>query len=172
MLWSSVSVTRYVGEILSDEEANSRADDSYLFDLDNRVFLIFCYCFAHTLGTDDYALQTIFYSVCQKLRSICHLLYFIRALCRIRTRSVLTRVAMVTCVASSTTRARQTSFPSRCSSTTRTCASRVFASLRDATSKPMRNCGKFYKCAVKLTFFLAYTCTCSAEACNIFVQET
>lgn len=27
----------YVGEIISDSEADHREDDSYLFDLDNRV---------------------------------------------------------------------------------------------------------------------------------------
>lgn len=29
--------TRYIGELISDSEADSREDDSYLFDLDNRV---------------------------------------------------------------------------------------------------------------------------------------
>lgn len=31
------SVCRYIGEIISDCEADTREDDSYLFDLDNRV---------------------------------------------------------------------------------------------------------------------------------------
>lgn len=30
-------VCEYVGEIISDSEADNREDDSYLFDLDNRV---------------------------------------------------------------------------------------------------------------------------------------
>lgn len=28
---------RYIGEIISDTEADTREDDSYLFDLDNKV---------------------------------------------------------------------------------------------------------------------------------------
>ena len=28
---------RYIGELISDSEADGREDDSYLFDLDNRV---------------------------------------------------------------------------------------------------------------------------------------
>lgn len=28
---------RYIGEIISDYEADNRDDDTYLFDLDNRV---------------------------------------------------------------------------------------------------------------------------------------
>lgn len=32
-------VCEYVGEIISDSEADHREDDSYLFDLDNRVRL-------------------------------------------------------------------------------------------------------------------------------------
>lgn len=31
------SVCRYVGELISDAEADVREDDSYLFDLDNKV---------------------------------------------------------------------------------------------------------------------------------------
>jgi len=31
-------VCEYIGEILSDVEADHREDDSYLFDLDNRVY--------------------------------------------------------------------------------------------------------------------------------------
>lgn len=34
-------VCEYVGEIISDSEADHREDDSYLFDLDNRVSCIF-----------------------------------------------------------------------------------------------------------------------------------
>lgn len=30
-------VCEYVGEIITDSEADKREDDSYLFDLDNRV---------------------------------------------------------------------------------------------------------------------------------------
>lgn len=33
-------VCEYVGEIISDWEADHREDDSYLFDLENRVFLL------------------------------------------------------------------------------------------------------------------------------------
>ena len=33
-------VCEYVGEIISDFEADQREDDSYLFDLDNKVFII------------------------------------------------------------------------------------------------------------------------------------
>lgn len=33
-------VCEYIGEILSDSEADHREDDSYLFDLDNRVCMI------------------------------------------------------------------------------------------------------------------------------------
>lgn len=32
-----MAICRYVGEIISDCEADTREDDSYLFDLDNRV---------------------------------------------------------------------------------------------------------------------------------------
>lgn len=32
---------RYVGELISDAEADVREDDSYLFDLDNKVSLFF-----------------------------------------------------------------------------------------------------------------------------------
>ncbi len=32
---------RYIGEIISDCEADQREDDSYLFDLDNRVRVIY-----------------------------------------------------------------------------------------------------------------------------------
>ena len=28
---------RYIGELITDAEADSREDDSYLFDLDNKV---------------------------------------------------------------------------------------------------------------------------------------
>lgn len=31
---------RYVGELISDAEADVREDDSYLFDLDNKVNLL------------------------------------------------------------------------------------------------------------------------------------
>lgn len=34
-------VCEYVGEIISDSEADHREDDSYLFDLDNRVSIHF-----------------------------------------------------------------------------------------------------------------------------------
>lgn len=30
-------MSRYIGELLSDSEADRREDDSYLFDLDNKV---------------------------------------------------------------------------------------------------------------------------------------
>ena len=33
----TVFALRYIGEHLSDAEADSREDDSYLFDLDNKV---------------------------------------------------------------------------------------------------------------------------------------
>lgn len=39
---SNLSVCRYIGELISDSEADGREDDSYLFDLDNRVGLL-CY---------------------------------------------------------------------------------------------------------------------------------
>lgn len=39
-------VCEYVGEIISDSEADHREDDSYLFDLDNRVSCIFFAIFA------------------------------------------------------------------------------------------------------------------------------
>lgn len=32
---------RYIGEIITDFEADQREDDSYLFDLDNKVKIIF-----------------------------------------------------------------------------------------------------------------------------------
>lgn len=32
--------SRYIGEIISDYEADTREDDSYLFDLDNRVSIL------------------------------------------------------------------------------------------------------------------------------------
>lgn len=32
-----ISLCRYVGELISDAEADVREDDSYLFDLDNKV---------------------------------------------------------------------------------------------------------------------------------------
>lgn len=34
-----VGPRRYVGELISDAEADVREDDSYLFDLDNKVSL-------------------------------------------------------------------------------------------------------------------------------------
>jgi len=34
---NSYFASRYIGEIISDCEADHREDDSYLFDLDNRV---------------------------------------------------------------------------------------------------------------------------------------
>lgn len=37
---SFLSVCRYIGELISDSEADGREDDSYLFDLDNRVGLL------------------------------------------------------------------------------------------------------------------------------------
>lgn len=33
-------VCEYVGEVISDQEADRREDDSYLFDLDNRVCMV------------------------------------------------------------------------------------------------------------------------------------
>lgn len=36
-------VCEYVGEIITDSEADQREDDSYLFDLDNRVSLFHRY---------------------------------------------------------------------------------------------------------------------------------
>jgi len=36
---SFFSTCRYVGELISDAEADVREDDSYLFDLDNKVNL-------------------------------------------------------------------------------------------------------------------------------------
>lgn len=35
--WNFEFIQRYVGELISDAEADSREDDSYLFDLDNKV---------------------------------------------------------------------------------------------------------------------------------------
>lgn len=35
---------RYVGELISDAEADVREDDSYLFDLDNKVRVIVFPC--------------------------------------------------------------------------------------------------------------------------------
>lgn len=42
-------VCEYVGEIISDSEADHREDDSYLFDLDNRVSYIL---FFHDFGLE------------------------------------------------------------------------------------------------------------------------
>lgn len=42
-------VCEYVGEIISDEEAERREDDSFLFDLDNRNYFrnnVFAYLFS------------------------------------------------------------------------------------------------------------------------------
>lgn len=38
--WGALTPTfpRYVGELISDAEADVREDDSYLFDLDNKVW--------------------------------------------------------------------------------------------------------------------------------------
>ena len=38
---------RYVGEIITDFEADQREDDSYLFDLDNKVKHCFFLLFSH-----------------------------------------------------------------------------------------------------------------------------
>lgn len=43
-------VCEYVGEIISDSEADHREDDSYLFDLDNRVSYI--HSFFHDFGLE------------------------------------------------------------------------------------------------------------------------
>lgn len=46
-------VCEYVGEIISDSEADHREDDSYLFDLDNRVSCIYMYIlFFHDFGLE------------------------------------------------------------------------------------------------------------------------
>lgn len=43
-------VCEYVGEIISDSEADHREDDSYLFDLDNRVSYL--HSFFHDFGLE------------------------------------------------------------------------------------------------------------------------
>ena len=47
---------RYIGEHISDSEADRREDDSYLFDLDNKVRIYFNCAFAVTLTMMRYTL--------------------------------------------------------------------------------------------------------------------
>jgi euchromatic histone-lysine N-methyltransferase len=44
-------VCEYVGEIISDSEADRREDDSYLFDLDNKVIITHISIFIDSFNT-------------------------------------------------------------------------------------------------------------------------
>ena len=48
ILTKAVFNFRYIGEHISDHEADRREDDSYLFDLDNKVITLLCIIFTRS----------------------------------------------------------------------------------------------------------------------------
>lgn len=129
---------RYVGELISDAEADVREDDSYLFDLDNKVGGRPLH---HLLSASRWKLEGA--SGCRWARGVvgggC-------ADCRPPLRMVKSTASMpvttATSAASSTTCVTPTSSPSGSSCYTKTCDFRALPSSVHETSGPGRSWGE------------------------------